>query len=80
MRKAKAALISDIPERVYLSKTTLVIVPLILVEQWLQEIEKHVEPGALSVLRVEGELPGVNKLLEYDVSGFHFQDRQLIEY
>jgi hypothetical protein len=80
MRKAKAALISDIPERVYLSKTTLVIVPLILVEQWLQEIEKHVEPGALSVLRVEGELPGVNKLLEYDVSDFHFHDRQLIEY
>jgi SNF2 family DNA or RNA helicase len=68
MRRAKAALISQVPERVYLSKTTLVVVPPILVEQWIQEIEKHTEDGALKVLRVEGELPGVARLLDYDVS------------
>jgi hypothetical protein len=68
MRAVKAAYISDISERVYLSKTTLLVVPPILVDQWLHEIEKHVEHGALSVLKVEGELPGVHKLLEYDVS------------
>jgi hypothetical protein len=39
-----------------------------LVDHWLHEIEKHVEQGALSVLKVDGELPGVHKLLEYDVS------------
>lgn len=68
MRAAKAAYISDVPERIYLSKTTLVVVPQMLVEQWLHEIETHIEPGALSVLKVEGELPGIHKLLEYDVS------------
>ena len=67
MRAVKAASISNIPERIYLSKTTLLVVPPILVDQWLQEIEKHVEYGALSVLKVEGELPGIHKLLEYDV-------------
>jgi hypothetical protein len=68
MRAVKAAYISDVPERVYLSKTTLLVVPPILVDQWLHEIEKHVEHDALSVLKVEGELPGIHKLLEYDVS------------
>jgi hypothetical protein len=68
MRAVKAAYISDIPERVYLSKTTLLVVPPILVDQWLHEIERHVEHGALLVLKVEGELPGIHKLLEYDVS------------
>jgi hypothetical protein len=68
MRAVKAATISDVSERIYLSKTTLLIVPQMLVEQWLHEIEKHVEQGALSVLKVEGELPGIHKLLEYDVS------------
>ena len=73
MRAAKAAGISDVPERVYLSKATLIVVPEILIEQWLQEIEKHVEPGSLSVLKVDGELPSVQKLLEYDVSSFPVQ-------
>lgn len=68
MRRAKAATINEVPEKVYLSKTTLVVVPPILVEQWMQEIEKHVDSGALKILRVEGELPGVNRLLDYDVS------------
>jgi hypothetical protein len=77
MRAAKAAGVSDVAERVYLSKTTLVVVPEILVEQWLQEIEKHVEPGNLSVLKVgQGELPNAHKLLEYDVSFFRTQLRQ----
>jgi SNF2 family DNA or RNA helicase len=70
MRRAKAATINEVPEKVYLSKTTLVVVPPILVEQWMQEIEKHVESGALKILRVEGELPGVNRLLDYDVSRY----------
>ena len=68
MRAAKAAYTSDVPERIYLSKTTLLVVPQMLVEQWLHEIETHNDHGALSVLKVDGELPGIHKLLEYDVS------------
>lgn len=69
MRNARATSIRRISKRIYLSNTTLVIVPPILVDQWLQEIEKHTEPGALKVLRVGGEeLPAVMELFGYDVS------------
>lgn len=71
MRCARVANVRTIAERVYLSRTTLVVVPPILVEQWMQEIEKHVESGALKVLKVGSEeLPGIMHLLDYDVCGF----------
>lgn len=77
MRAAKAVYINDEPERIYLSKTTLLVVPPMLIEQWLHEIEKHVEGGAMSVLKVEGELPSIHKLLEYDVSLVSFLPKGL---
>lgn len=68
MRHAKAVNMRTTAERVFLSNTTLVAVPPILVDQWMQEIEKHVETGAIKVLKVDGELPCATTLLEYDVS------------
>lgn len=68
MRTAKARKISGIADKIFLSNTTLVAVPPILVDQWMQEIEKHVELGVLKVLKVDGELPHAARLLEYDVS------------
>lgn len=68
MRNARAATVRRTAEKVYLGNTTLVIVPPILVDQWEQEIDKHIEHGALRVLRVGAEdLPGVVELLRYDV-------------
>jgi hypothetical protein len=66
MRAARG--VGNQPQRIYLAKTTLVIVPPILVNQWLEEIEKHVELGELSVLKVEGDLPSVHEMLRHDVS------------
>lgn len=58
------------PVRVYVSPTTLVLVPHTLLSQWLQEIEKHC-PDTLRVLAVpEGrtELPHAIQLAQdYDV-------------
>jgi hypothetical protein len=39
--------------KVYISATTLVIVPDILVAQWLSEIQKHVKEGALDYIKLE---------------------------
>jgi len=66
MRTARG--VGEGPQRIYLAKTTLVIVPPILVNQWLEEIEKHVERGELLVLKVEGDLPSVHEMLRHDVS------------
>lgn len=69
VRNARAATLQQNAERNYLARTTLVIVPPILVDQWIQEIKKHVEPETLKVLVVGSEeLPDVYELMEYDVS------------
>lgn len=56
--------------KIYLSTTTIVVVPSNLIQQWLKEIEKHTINGSLSLLLMnDGKdcLPAVEKLLEYDI-------------
>lgn len=70
LRSAKKERITPV-ERLWLSGTTLVIVPPILVPQWLAEAEKHLEPGALSILVIKDgtkdPLPPVDELMRYDI-------------
>lgn len=67
MRKAKRRVMKA--KKVYLANTTLVVVPQILVQQWRDEIEKHVRPGAVNVLEITKDpLPDIEVLLRYDVS------------
>jgi hypothetical protein len=57
--------------KVYLANTTLVVVPQILIKQWMHEISKHVEEGGLRVLEVgREELGEIEDLMEYDVCGY----------
>lgn len=53
--------------KVYLSHTSLVIVPPNLVQQWKEEIAKHT--SGLEVLTIDKKqpLPSVEKLVEYDI-------------
>ncbi|ODO11128.1 hypothetical protein I350_01731 [Cryptococcus amylolentus CBS 6273] len=67
VREAKRNAMRRDVKKTYLAKGTLVVVPQILVAQWKGEIEKHVEEGVLNVYEVSGELPPVDKLMEYDV-------------
>lgn len=40
------------PELISLSSATLVIVPSVLTSHWMQQIDQHIQPGRLRVLRV----------------------------
>lgn len=58
-------------ERTLLANTTLVVVPQILVGQWVQQIQEHVEPGAIEYLILQDAkdaMPPVEMLAKYDVS------------
>ncbi|BEI88723.1 uncharacterized protein CcaverHIS019_0200850 [Cutaneotrichosporon cavernicola] len=58
------------PQRTYVATSTLVIVPPILVKQWLAEAEKHLSPGALLIKVIEDDkedLPPVKELMKYDI-------------
>ncbi|EJT48911.1 hypothetical protein A1Q1_02006 [Trichosporon asahii var. asahii CBS 2479] len=58
-------------ERTLLANTTLVVVPQILVGQWVQQIEEHVEPGALEFLVLQDAkdaMPPVEALAKYDLT------------
>ena len=58
-----------VPRKVYLANTTLIVVPQILIEQWMQEIQKHVVEGTLKILRIDRKaLPSIEELIKYDVS------------
>jgi hypothetical protein len=51
--------------------STLVVVPPILVKQWLAEAEKHLVPGALRIKVVaddKKDLPPIEELMAHDVS------------
>ena len=69
MRMVKRKSMSKGAKRVYLANTTLIVVPGILVQQWKDEMEKHIETDKLKVLEVtKDELPPIQDLLSYDVS------------
>ncbi|KAI0018430.1 P-loop containing nucleoside triphosphate hydrolase protein [Xylariomycetidae sp. FL0641] len=61
----------ELPEvplkQVYLSSTTLVIVPENLVRQWQEEIKKHTPSLNVLVLVGRAEIPSVTELMAYDV-------------
>lgn len=60
---------ASIPRRVYISAATLVIVPDILVAQWLAEIKKHIKEGALDYIKIEkhDEMPTAAELCLLDL-------------
>ncbi|KAK4039295.1 P-loop containing nucleoside triphosphate hydrolase protein [Parachaetomium inaequale] len=55
------------PTKVYLSHSSLVIVPANLVQQWKQEIAKHTLGLEVLVVDKKRELPPVEELVEYDI-------------
>lgn len=66
----------QVPRRILLSHTTLVVVPPNLVQQWLREIDKHTMKGSLNLLLMDDskkDLPDAEKLLEYDIILFSKQ-------
>jgi len=55
-------------QKKWLAKSTLVVVPQILIEQWKLEILKHVTDGTLKVLELGKEVsPPIQTLMAYDV-------------
>jgi hypothetical protein len=59
--------ISDPPPKVYLSHTSLVIVPPNLVQQWKEEIGKHTSGLVVFTVDKNQALPPAEKLVEYDI-------------
>ncbi|KAK3362536.1 P-loop containing nucleoside triphosphate hydrolase protein [Lasiosphaeria hispida] len=55
------------PRKVYLSHTSLIIVPPNLVQQWRQEINKHTRNLSVLVVTCGQDLPKTETLLEYDI-------------
>ena len=56
--------------KVFLSSTTLIIVPANLLWQWQRELDTHIEYGSLSVVVIKPDdenFPEVPELLEYDI-------------
>lgn len=52
-------------KKTWLANTTLIVVPQILMEQWVHEIEKHLEPETLKVLEIGKEaVPPVSVLMQ----------------
>ena len=69
MREAKRRVIRRETRRIYLANTTLVVCPGILVEQWMHEVKKHMEDGALRVFKLATVVtPSIETLISYDVS------------
>jgi SNF2 family DNA or RNA helicase len=57
-------------EKLLLASTTLIVCPDNLFPQWVSEIDKHVEHGALAVLQHPSskfELPSSSELIQYDI-------------
>lgn len=59
------------PRRMICTSATIVVVPRNLVHQWKSEIKKHITPGSLKVLIVDGSdcevLPPANELRHYHI-------------
>lgn len=60
---------SSIRRKVYISATSLIIVPDILVAQWLAELNKHVKEGALDYIKLEKDdiVPNEEELAKLDL-------------
>lgn len=56
-----------VKKKIFLSSTSLVIVPNNLLSQWRQEISKHTEDLEILVLAKNDAIPAVETLLAYDV-------------
>jgi hypothetical protein len=58
------------PERFILAQTTLIVVPQLLIAQWLSEAKAHLEPGVLKIFTMgsDKKLPPIEALIRYDVS------------
>lgn len=57
-------------EKVYLGTGTIIVCPQNLVRQWNDEIQKHLEAGALKILtlaHVTDKIPPISELLSYDI-------------
>ncbi|ORY35502.1 P-loop containing nucleoside triphosphate hydrolase protein [Naematelia encephala] len=68
MREAKRKTLSRSIRKTYLANTTLVVVPGILVQQWKDELAKHVEDGVLKMYEVGTEaLPDIEFLMCHDI-------------
>ncbi|KAI8363475.1 SNF2 family N-terminal domain-containing protein [Mortierella sp. GBAus27b] len=69
--RAKQFKMVERPTKVFLSSTTLVIVPSNLADQWCNEVNKHTEDHALKLLRIESgldqEIPDHKTLMKYDM-------------
>ncbi|GIZ40200.1 hypothetical protein CKM354_000355200 [Cercospora kikuchii] len=58
------------PAHILMASTTIVVVPQNLCKQWMAEIDKHVEQGALKVLVMDDRkksLPPAQELVRYDI-------------
>lgn len=73
----RAKLVRHIPaEKLLVAAATLVVVPPILVPQWLAETGKHLVPDALRIKVIDEkmDLPPIEELIRHDVS-CHVVDR-----
>jgi len=64
-----------LPQRFILAQTTLVVVPQILVAQWLVEAETHLDEGALKIWTMGNQkhLPPIEELVRYDILLFSLE-------
>ncbi|KAF9112099.1 hypothetical protein BGX27_003981 [Mortierella sp. AM989] len=70
MPRARLFRMVDLPIEVYLSSSTLVIVPPNLSDQWCNEVNKHTKDHALKLLIIESddkEIPDHKTLMKYDM-------------
>ncbi len=67
-------------QKIHLANTTLVVVPDILVPQWIQEIETHLDANAIEIyVHRTGDLPSIEKLVKYDVSSHRWMKEGYVE-
>ncbi|GAA5845521.1 hypothetical protein JCM5353_005679 [Sporobolomyces roseus] len=68
--KRRAALKSPFSiVEIYVTSATLLVVPSVLIKQWIQEIDTHLEPDSLSylVLKTGNKIPSPEQLTAYDL-------------
>ncbi|KAJ6445920.1 Annexin A7 [Purpureocillium lavendulum] len=57
----------QVPKKIYLSSATVIVVPINLLVQWKQEIDKHTHGLKVLVITKKSLLPKLKKLLDYDI-------------